>query len=51
MREKDDSVLEICPSWPGVKVLGLLAKVSRSRRTDVDCLRAELKSVFYVMHQ
>jgi hypothetical protein len=39
-------VLLIWPSWPAVMVAGEEAKVSRSRRMVVDCLRAELKRVF-----
>ena len=46
MREKDVRVDEIWPWSAGLAVLGLVAKVSRSRRMEVDCLSAELKRVF-----
>jgi hypothetical protein len=46
VRVREVRVLLIWPCRAGEAVLGLEAKVSRSRRMEVDCLREELKSVF-----
>jgi hypothetical protein len=44
-------VVEICPCKAGEAVAGAWAKVSRSRRTAVDCFNAALKRTFCLYDQ
>jgi hypothetical protein len=47
VRDREVSVVDIWPCRAGEAAAGACAKASRSRRTAVDCLRAELKRAFY----
>jgi hypothetical protein len=49
VREKEVREAEIWPRRDGGDVEGREARVSRSARMEEDCLRAELKVVFYGM--